>query len=88
MSGVSIARACVRTRLRIDAAEFQDAWGQFHASGVEEKAVPEADEDAVTMAVEAAQRAAPPPAMRGPTSRTWHSPRRRHRWQKRTSRRG
>jgi len=58
MSGVSIAGVgAYAPRLRIDAAEFQDAWGQFHASGVEEKAVPEADEDAVTMAVEAAQRA-------------------------------
>ena len=58
MSDVSIASVgAYAPCLRIDAAEFQDAWGQFHAPGVEEKAVPEADEDAVTMAVEAAQRA-------------------------------
>jgi len=44
-------------RLRIAAEEFEDAWGNFDASGVEEKAVPEADEDALTMGVEAARRA-------------------------------
>ncbi len=44
-------------RLRITAGEFADAWGRFEASGVEEKAVPEADEDALTMAIEAARRA-------------------------------
>ncbi|MFW5938905.1 MAG: zinc ribbon domain-containing protein [Halolamina sp.] len=44
-------------RLRIDAAEFEAAWGHFDAAGVEEKAVPEADEDALTMAAEAATRA-------------------------------
>jgi hydroxymethylglutaryl-CoA synthase len=44
-------------RLRIDAEAFVDAWGQFHAAGVEQKAVPEADEDALTMAVEATRRA-------------------------------
>lgn len=44
-------------RLRIDADAFADAWGRFEASGVESKAVPEADEDALTMAVAAARRA-------------------------------
>jgi hydroxymethylglutaryl-CoA synthase len=44
-------------RLRIAAEEFEDAWGSFDASGVTEKAVPEADEDALTMAHEAARRA-------------------------------
>ena len=44
-------------RLRIDAAEFEDAWGRFDAAGVGEKAVPEADEDALTMGIEAARRA-------------------------------
>lgn len=44
-------------RLRITAEEFEDAWGHFDAAGVEEKAVPEADEDALTMGVEAARRA-------------------------------
>ncbi|WP_327052094.1 zinc ribbon domain-containing protein [Halomicrococcus gelatinilyticus] len=44
-------------RFRVDAAEFREAWGQFHAAGVESKAVPGADEDALTMAWEAATRA-------------------------------
>lgn len=44
-------------RLRIAAGEFEDAWGRFEAGGIERKAVPEADEDALTMAVEAVRRA-------------------------------
>ncbi|WP_426963337.1 zinc ribbon domain-containing protein [Haloparvum alkalitolerans] len=44
-------------RLRIDAESFREAWGHFEAAGVETKAVPEADEDALTMGVEAARRA-------------------------------
>ncbi|WP_306058284.1 zinc ribbon domain-containing protein [Natronococcus wangiae] len=44
-------------RFRIDAEAFEDAWGQFQASGVNEKAVPGADEDSLTMAYEAAARA-------------------------------
>lgn len=44
-------------RFRISAEEFEQAWGQFHAAGVNEKAVPDADEDALTMAYEAATRA-------------------------------
>ncbi|WP_158055900.1 zinc ribbon domain-containing protein [Halorussus halophilus] len=44
-------------QFRITAEEFESAWGQFHAPGVEEKAVADADEDAVTMAYEAASRA-------------------------------
>ena len=44
-------------RLRVDASEFENAWGGFEARGVEEKRVPEADEDAVTMAVEAIEDA-------------------------------
>ncbi|MFD1525979.1 ACP synthase, partial [Halolamina salina] len=44
-------------RLRIDAAEFEAAWGQFDAAAIEKKAVPEADEDALTMGIEAARRA-------------------------------
>ncbi|GAA0199481.1 zinc ribbon domain-containing protein [Haladaptatus pallidirubidus] len=43
-------------RFRITADEFRDAWGQFHAARVNEKAVPEADEDALTMAYEAGKR--------------------------------
>lgn len=42
---------------RIPATAFQDAWGQFHAAGVKEKSVADADEDALTMASEAASRA-------------------------------
>jgi len=44
-------------RLRIAAEEFEEAWGRFEASGIEAKAVPEADEDALTMAVAATRRA-------------------------------
>lgn len=44
-------------RLRISAEEFEAAWGRFDAPGIQETAVPEADEDALTMAVEAARRA-------------------------------
>ena len=42
---------------RVPAAAFEDAWGRFDAPGVESTAVPDADEDALTMAVEAARRA-------------------------------
>ena len=42
---------------RITADAFADAWGRFQASGVEEKALPNADEDALTMARAAAARA-------------------------------
>ncbi|MGA9399536.1 MAG: ACP synthase, partial [Haladaptatus sp.] len=44
-------------RFRISADEFREAWGQFHAAGVNEKSVPNADEDTLTMAYEAARRA-------------------------------
>lgn len=44
-------------RYRIDASEFEDAWGSFQARGVSEKAVAASDEDTVTMAVEAIERA-------------------------------
>ncbi|MEF8887100.1 MAG: zinc ribbon domain-containing protein [Haloarculaceae archaeon] len=44
-------------RLYITAETVEGALGQFSASGVERKAVPEADEDPLTMAVEAARRA-------------------------------
>ncbi|WP_299270576.1 zinc ribbon domain-containing protein [Halorientalis sp.] len=44
-------------RLRVSAREFADAWGSFEASGIETTAVPEADEDALTMGWEAAWRA-------------------------------
>jgi len=44
-------------RYRVPAEAFEEAWGRFDASGVERKAVPDADEDALTMAYEAATRA-------------------------------
>ncbi|TYL38682.1 ACP synthase [Natronococcus pandeyae] len=44
-------------RFRITAEAFEEAWGQFQASGVNEKAVPAADEDSLTMAYEAAAKA-------------------------------
>ncbi|WP_226006581.1 zinc ribbon domain-containing protein [Natrinema salinisoli] len=44
-------------RFRISAEAFEEAWGQFHAAGVTEKAVPSADEDTLTMGYEAATRA-------------------------------
>ena len=43
--------------LRIDADEIESGLGRFRAPGIDEKAVPEADEDALTMAYEAARRA-------------------------------
>jgi hydroxymethylglutaryl-CoA synthase len=42
---------------RVPAEAFEDAWGRFDAPGVETKAVPDADEDALTMGVQAARRA-------------------------------
>ena len=44
-------------RYRVGAGEIADAWGRFRASGVEEKAVAAADEDALTMGTAAAKRA-------------------------------
>ncbi|WP_455449752.1 zinc ribbon domain-containing protein [Natrinema thermotolerans] len=44
-------------RFRISSEAFEEAWGQFHAAGITEKAVPSADEDALTMGYEAATRA-------------------------------
>lgn len=55
--GRIVAIGAYAPRLRITADEFEDAWGTFDAAGVKEKAVPEADEDALTMGVEAARRA-------------------------------
>ena len=42
---------------RVPAEAFEEAWGSFDAPGVETKAVPDADEDALTMGVQAARRA-------------------------------
>ncbi|WP_339103569.1 zinc ribbon domain-containing protein [Haloterrigena salinisoli] len=44
-------------RFRITAEAFEEAWGQFQAAGITEKAVPAADEDPLTMGYEAATRA-------------------------------
>jgi len=44
-------------RRRITAEEFEAAWGSFDAPGIERTAVPDADEDALTMGWEAATRA-------------------------------
>ncbi len=44
-------------RFRLAGDAVADALGQFHARGVETVAVPDADEDALTMAAEAAERA-------------------------------
>jgi hydroxymethylglutaryl-CoA synthase len=41
----------------VSADAVAEAWGRFAASGIDEKAVPAPDEDAVTMAVEAAREA-------------------------------
>lgn len=44
-------------RFRIEASTISEAWGVDHASGIERKALPAADEDAVTMAITAANDA-------------------------------
>jgi hydroxymethylglutaryl-CoA synthase len=56
MTGIAAAGAYT-PRYRITAAEFRESFGSFDAGGVEEKAVPAADEDSVTMAVAAARDA-------------------------------
>lgn len=43
--------------LRLDADAVEQAWDRFEAAGIETTAVPDADEDAVTMGWEAARRA-------------------------------
>ncbi len=55
MSGLATIRAAASytPTFRIDAAAFEQAWGSFDAPGIESKAVPDADEDALTMATEA-----------------------------------
>lgn len=44
-------------RYRLSAETVTDAWGQFHGAGISETSVPAADEDTLTMAVEAATAA-------------------------------
>lgn len=55
MRGI-IAAAVYVPRFRLTSDEIASAWGTTHASGVERKAVPAADEDTLTMAIEAARR--------------------------------
>ncbi|MDY6765431.1 MAG: ACP synthase, partial [Halobacteria archaeon] len=43
-------------RFRVSADEFRKELGRFKARGIEEKSVPNADEDSLTMAYEAAKR--------------------------------
>lgn len=42
---------------RVTAETFTEAWGRFDAPGIERKAVPDADEDALTMGVQAVRKA-------------------------------
>ncbi|SFB67648.1 hydroxymethylglutaryl-CoA synthase [Halobiforma haloterrestris] len=44
-------------RYRLPADGVEEVWGQFHGAGISETAVPAADEDALTMAAEAARLA-------------------------------
>lgn len=44
-------------RFRLSTDETREAWGSAHAGGIDRKAVPAADEDALTMAVAGAERA-------------------------------
>lgn len=50
------AAATYRPQWHIDADEIESIWGRTHGSGIERKTVAGPDEDALTMAVEAAKR--------------------------------
>ena len=52
-----LAAGAYAPRERISAGAFEEAWGRFEAAGIEEKSVAAPDEDALTMAYEAGQRA-------------------------------
>ncbi|PSQ08726.1 ACP synthase, partial [Halobacteriales archaeon QS_5_70_15] len=52
--GIAAVGACAPT-LRVDADSFAEVWGNS-PRGIEVKAVPDADEDALRMAAEAARR--------------------------------
>jgi len=43
-------------RWRLETANISETWGQSTAKGIDEKAVPAADEDTLTMAIEAVER--------------------------------
>lgn len=62
MRGIVAAGVYV-PRFRLSSDELEAAWGTSHASGIDRKAVPAADEDALTMAVEAAERALEEPSV-------------------------
>jgi hydroxymethylglutaryl-CoA synthase len=55
MTGIAAVGAYA-PRFRIADEAFEDAWGRFEPSGIDEKALPNADEDALTMGREAAVR--------------------------------
>jgi len=55
--GVVLGVGGYAPRFRLPAAAVEDALGAFHARGVESVAVPDADEDSLTMAAAAAERA-------------------------------
>ncbi|PSP95376.1 ACP synthase [Halobacteriales archaeon QS_1_68_44] len=57
MSRGILAVGAYAPRNRVTAEAFEAAWGRFEAAGIERKAVPDADEDALTMGAEAARRA-------------------------------
>lgn len=56
MRGIAAAGIYV-PRFRLESETIEEAWGTNHAAGVEQTAVPAADEDALTIAVAAAERA-------------------------------
>lgn len=56
MTGIAAAGGYA-PRFRLDTAILEEAWGQSHARGIEQTAVPDGDEDALTMGYEAATRA-------------------------------
>lgn len=58
MTGLRIAGVGAYVpRLYVPVSTYRDAWGKSGAAGVERVAVPDADEDTLTMATEASQRA-------------------------------
>ncbi|MEA5387472.1 hypothetical protein VB779_10740 [Haloarculaceae archaeon H-GB11] len=71
--GVAVPRG------RIDADTIGNAWGRFEATGIDATAVPAGDEDALTLGVEAGERASRRPvstAKPSPHSRSRRRPRR------------
>ncbi|WP_435194800.1 zinc ribbon domain-containing protein [Natronomonas sp. EA1] len=56
MTGIHAMGAYAPSK-RVSGEAFAEAWGRFEGSGIESKAVPDGDEDALTMATEAGRRA-------------------------------